>query len=527
MDRRDFVRLGLAAGAAGASVHAAGAGTASILDAGVMEQQARMAAGKLSSKALVSQYLKRIAAVDQAGPKIKSIIELNPDALAIAADMDRERAAGKVRGPLHGIPVLLKDNIATGDKMCTTAGSLALDGVRATRDAFVAAQLRMAGAVILGKTNLSEWANMRSTRSTGGWSARGGLTKNPYALDRGCAGSSSGSGAAMAANLASLAVGTETDGSIVAPASVCGVVGIKPTVGLISRSGIIPIAASFDTAGPMARSVSDAAVLLTALAGIDPLDDVTKYSSGRASDYTKALDKNGLQGMRIGVARNHFGNHDALDAIAEKALLVLQAQGATLVDMSIPNLDKLGASEYYVMLYEFKAGLAAWLADYAPHAPIKNMADLIAFNEQHRDREMAHYGQKHLVRAQTKGGLDSKEYLDALLNNQKYAREEGIDKVMREKSLDCVVAPTRVPGGLSDLTNGDGPSATASTSCAVAGYPHITVPAGQVDGLPVGLSFMGSAWSEAALIRMAYAYEQASMARKAPTYQPTVKRSKA
>jgi amidase len=525
MDRRDFVRLGLAAGAAATTTHAAaGSSAASILDAGVAEQQARMAAGKLTSKALVKQYLARIAAVDKAGPKLNAIIELNPDALAIAAEMDKERAAGKLRGPLHGIPVLLKDNIATGDKMCTTAGSLALDGVRATRDAHVAAQLRNAGAVILGKTNLSEWANMRSTRSTSGWSGRGGLTKNPYALDRNCSGSSSGSASAMAASLATLAVGTETDGSIVSPAAACGVVGLKPTVGLVSRSGIVPIAHSQDTAGPMARSVADVALMLAAMTGIDPQDEITKYSSGRAVDYAAGLVKDGLKGMRIGVARNYFGNHDGLDAVIEKALLVLQAQGATLVDIDVPNTDKYGSTEYQVLIYEFKPDLAAWLANYAPQAPIRNMADLIAFNEQHRDREMRHFGQKHLVRSQAKEGLDSKEYLDALATNRKYSREEGIDKVMAENKLDAIVAPTRAPVGLTDLTNGDAPGASCSGPAAVAGYPHITVPAGYVDGLPVGMSFMAGAWSEAALLRMAYAFEQASAARHAPAYLPTVRR---
>jgi amidase len=525
MDRRDFVRLGLAAGAiaATAETSAATGGAGSILDAGVQEQQAQMAAGKLTSKALVAQYLARIAAIDKAGPKLNAIIELNPDAASIAAEMDKERAAGKLRGPLHGIPVLLKDNIATGDKMCTTAGSLALDGVRATRDAHVAAQLRKAGAVIIGKTNLSEWANMRSTRPTSGWSARGGLTKNPYALDRNCSGSSSGSGAAIAASLATLAVGTETDGSIVSPASVCGLVGIKPTLGLVSRSGIIPIAHSQDTAGPMTRSVADAALMLAAMAGIDPQDEITKYSSGRSTDYAAALVKDGLKGMRLGVARNIFGHNDVMDALMEKALQLMQAQGATLVDVEVPNMDKYGDTETAVLLHEFKPDLAAWLAGYAPHAKIRNMADLIAFNEKHRDREMPYFAQEHLIKSQAKAGLESREYLDALANNHKYAREEGIDKVMKEHKLDALVAPTDGPAWLSDYVAGDHYSGGFSTPAAVAGYPHITVPAGQVHGLPVGISFVGGPWSEAALIRMAYAYEQASLARKAPTYRASVK----
>jgi len=523
MNRRDFVRLGLAAGAVAGAAHSQGAlagvpAAAGILEAGVLEQQAQMKAGKLSSHTLVSQYLARIAAIDKAGPRLNSVIELNPEALDIAARMDRERAANKVRGPLHGIPVLLKDNIATADRMSTSAGSLALAGVRATRDSHVAAQLRAAGAVILGKTNLSEWANMRSTHSTSGWSARGGLTRNPYALDRNCSGSSSGSGAAMAASLATLAVGTETDGSIVSPASVCGLVGIKPTLGLVSRSGIIPIAHSQDTAGPMARSVTDAALMLAAMAGVDARDPVTRDGAGRSTDYAKALVKDGLKGMRLGVARNFFGSNDGLDAVIEKALLVLKAQGATLVDVKLPNTDKYGDSELAVLLYEFKPDLAAYLAEYAPDAQIRNMADLIAFNQQHRAREMPHFAQEHLLGSQAKAGLETQEYQLALANNHRYARAEGIDQVMREHRLDALVAPTGGPAWLTDYINGDHYGGSFSTPAAVAGYPHVTVPAGYVHGLPVGLSFVGGAYSEAALIGMAYAFEQASMHRRAPRF---------
>lgn len=522
MDRRDFVRLGLAATAVAGASTSAGAATApsSILDAGVLEQQAAMNAGRLTSKSLVSQYLARIAAIDKRGPRLNSVIELNPDALSIAAAMDSERAAGKLRGPLHGIPVLLKDNIATGDKMSTSAGSLALAGVRATRDAHVAAQLRAAGAVIIGKTNLSEWANMRSTHSTSGWSARGGLTKNPYALDRNTSGSSSGSGAAIAASLATLAVGTETDGSIVSPASICGLVGIKPTLGLISRSGIIPIAASQDTAGPMTRTVADAALMLAAMAGADPTDEATRGI--KLANYAKALDKNGLKGMRLGVARNFFGSGDGVDGVIEKELAVLKAQGAILVDVKVPNIDKYGDSETEVLLYEFKPGLEAYLAGYSPHAPIKNMTDLVAFNAKHSDKEMAFFAQEHLVKSEAKGALADKEYREALANNHRYSRAEGIDQVMKEHQLDALVAPTGGPAWLTDFINGDHYGGSFSTPAAVAGYPHITVPAGYTNGLPIGLSFVGGAWSEAALIRMAYAYEQATLHRRAPRFPASV-----
>ncbi|WLI91702.1 amidase [Massilia sp. R2A-15] len=522
MDRRDFVRLGLAATAvAGASTPSSAApAPSSILDAGVLEQQAAMQSGRLTSRSLVSQYLSRIAAIDKRGPRLNSVIELNPDALAIAAAMDRERAAGKLRGPLHGIPVLLKDNIATGDKMSTSAGSLALAGVRATRDAHVAAQLRAAGAVIIGKTNLSEWANMRSTHSVSGWSARGGLTKNPYALDRNTSGSSSGSGAAIAASLATLAVGTETDGSIVSPASICGLVGIKPTLGLISRSGIIPIAASQDTAGPMTRTVADAALMLAAMAGADPADEATRDI--KLADYAKALDKNGLKGVRIGVARNFFGSGDGVDGVIEKELAVLKAQGAILVDVKVPNIDKYGDSETEVLLYEFKPGLEAYLAAYAPHAQIRNMSDLVAFNAKHSDKEMAFFAQEYLEKSQGKGALADKAYLDALANNHRYSRAEGIDQVMKEHQLDALVAPTGGPAWLTDFINGDHYGGSFSTPAAVAGYPHITVPAGYTNGLPIGLSFVGGAWSEAALIRMAYAYEQATLHRRAPRFPASV-----
>jgi amidase len=531
MDRRDFVRLGVTAGAAAGVANLANAANAAngrsasgaaILDAGVQEQQAQMQAGKLSSKALVQQYLARIAAIDKAGPRINAVIELNPDALAIAEERDRERKAGKLRGPLHGIPVLIKDNIATADKMSTSAGSLALAGVRAGKDAFVARKLREAGAVIIGKTNLSEWANMRSTHSVSGWSGRGGQTRNPYALDRNTSGSSSGSGAAMAAGLATLAIGTETDGSIVSPASTCGIVGIKPTLGLVSRSGIIPIAHSQDTAGPMTRSVADAALLLGAICGVDAQDGATRDGQGKAADYAAALRTDALRGKRIGVARNFFGSSPGIDAVIEKELAILKAQGAILVDVQLPNVDKYGDSELEVLLAEFRPDLEAWLKDYAPHAPVKSMADVIAFNEKNAGRELQHFGQEHLVAAGKKPGLDDKAYRDALANNHRYSREEGIDKILQDEKLDALVAPTGGTAWLTDYINGDHYGGSFSSPAAVAGYPHVTVPAGFVQGLPVGISFVGTAWSEAALIGMAYAYEQASQRRRAPAFPATV-----
>ncbi len=532
MKRRDFVRLGVSAGvAAGASAglieSAAAAGSAGtagmgILDAGVREQAAQMAAGKLTSSSLVKQYLARIAAVDKAGPRLNAVIETNPDAIKIAAEMDRERAAGKLRGPLHGIPVLLKDNIATADRMSTSAGSLALDGVRAVKDAHIVTLLRAAGAVIIGKTNLSEWANMRSTNSVSGWSGRGGQTRNPYALDRNTSGSSSGSGAAAAAALATLTVGTETDGSIVSPSSSCGIVGIKPTLGLLSRSGIIPIAHSQDTAGPMTRSVADAALMLAAMAGADAADKATAASAGHIADYAAALRTDGLKGKRIGVARNFFGSNDGVDAVIEKELAVLKAQGAILVDVKLPNADKYNSSELQVLLYEFAPGLEAYLKNYAPHALVKNMADVIAFNEKNAAREMPHFKQEHLIAAQAKPGLDAREYREALANDLRYSRDEGIDQVMKEHKLDALVAPTGGPAWLTDYINGDHYGGSFSSPAAVAGYPHITVPAGYTRGLPVGISFVGGAWSEASLIGMAYAYEQASKRRRSPTYPASV-----
>ena len=499
--------------------------TVDVVEADIVTLQAAMQSGKTTSLALVRAYLARIRAIDKSGPRINAVIELNPDAISIARTLDRERKAGKSRGPLHGIPVLIKDNIATKDAMQTTAGSLALVGARAPRDAFVVTRLREAGAVILGKTNLSEWANFRSTRSTSGWSSRGGLTRNPYALDRNTSGSSSGSGAAIAASLATVAVGTETDGSIVSPAQANGIVGFKPTLGLVSRDGIVPIAHSQDTAGPMARTVADAAALLTVLAGTDARDAATKDASSKATDYTKFLDRDGLKGKRIGVVRSQFGGrNDLASALIEKALDVLEAQGATLVDLTeLPNASKYAQSEYDVLLYEFKADMAAYLAEFAPNLPIKSLADIIAFNEKNRDRVMPHFAQEHMARAAAKGALDEKVYLDALANNLKFSREEGIDKALLDNKLDALVAPSGSPAWLTDFIRGDNSGGGFSSPAAVAGYPHITVPAGFVSGLPVGISFVGTAWSEPKLIAMAYAFEQTTKHRRAPRYLKTAK----
>ena len=498
--------------------------TLNVVEADAATLQAAMQSGKTTSLAVVRAYLARVRAIDKSGPRINAVIELNPDAISISRERDRERKAGKTRGPLHGIPVLIKDNIATMDAMQTTAGSLALVGAKAPRDAFIVTRLREAGAVILGKTNLSEWANFRSTRSTSGWSSRGGLTRNPYALDRNTSGSSAGSGAAMAASLATLAVGTETDGSIVSPANANGIVGFKPTLGLISRDGIVPIAHSQDTAGPMTRTVADAAVLLTVLAATDSRDAATRDASTKAVDYTQFLDRDGLRGKRIGVVRSQFGGrNDLASAVVEKALEVLKAQGATLVDLpELPNASKYGQSEYDVLLYEFKADMAAYLAEFAPNLPIKSLADIMAFNEKNRDRVMPYFAQEHMARAAATGGLDEKVYLDALANNLKFSREEGIDKALLDNKLDALVAPSGNPAWLTDFIRGDNSGGGFSSAAAVAGYPHITVPAGFVSGLPCGISFVGTAWSEPKLIAMAYAFEQASKHRRAPGYLKAV-----
>jgi len=495
-------------------------------DVGVAELQRRMTSGATTSRALVEQYLARIAAVDRTGPALRSIIELNPDARSIADRMDAERKAGRVRGPLHGIPVLIKDNIATGDTMRTSAGSLALAEARAPRDAFIVTRLRDAGAVLLGKTNLSEWANFRSTRSTSGWSARGGQTKNPYALDRNPSGSSSGTGAAIAASLAAIGVGTETDGSIVSPSNANGLVGMKPTLGLISRTGIVPIAHSQDTAGAMARSVADLAALLTVLAAPDPSDAVTITAARRQADYTQALDPNGLRGARIGIVRNRlFGSHAATDALANAAIEVLRKQGATIVDpANIPTLGQFDDSEFEVLLYEFKADIPTFFEWWGAGAPLHTLADLIAYNTAHAATELPYFGQELVLQANAKGPLTDAAYTQALAKNRRLAATEGIDAVMTEHRLDALVAPTGGPAWLIDLVNGDSGTATIqgpSTVTSVAGYPHITVPMGFDHGLPVGISFFGRAWSEATLVTLAYAYEQATRHRRPPTFAAT------
>ena len=495
-----------------------------VAEASIADLQGAMSRGNFTSLELVNAYLARIKSIDKSGPRINSIIELNPDAKRIAADLDRERKAKGPRGPLHGIPVLLKDNIATADRMQTTAGSLALLGAIAAKDAFIVQKLRDAGAIILGKTNLSEWANIRSNRATSGWSARGGLTRSPYALDRNTSGSSSGSASSMAASLATMAVGTETDGSITSPASLASLVGIKPTVGLVSRAGIIPIAPSQDTAGPMTRTVADAAALLTVLAGADAQDPATRDADQHWQDYSRFLDLNGLRGKRIGVVRSQFsGQSDLVAGVVEAELAVLKSQGAVLVDVTeIPNAAKYADSELTVLLFELKASLPKYLATYSPASSIKSLADVIAFNQKNSAEEMSYFGQELFVSAQAKGDLDSQEYKDALANNLLFSREKGIDQVLAENQLDALVAPTGELAWLTDFIHGDSSGNSFTSPAAVAGYPHITVPAGFAKGLACGISFVGKAWSEPTLIAMAYAYEQASRRRRPPGYVRTV-----
>jgi len=461
--------------------------------------------------------------VDKEGPAVNSIIELNPEAIEIADDRDRERKAGHVRGPLHGIPILVKDNIDTGDRMQTTAGSLALVGQPAARDAYIIEKLRQSGAVILGKTNLSEWANIRSTHSTSGWSARGGLTRNPYALDRNPSGSSAGSGAAAAANLCAAAIGTETDGSIISPSAANGLVGIKPTVGLLSRSGIIPISHSQDTPGPMARTVADAAALLNILTGIDPRDPATNASRDKSvPDYTAFLKADALRGARIGVARKFFGANERVDKLIADAIDLMEKAGATVIDPAdVPTGAELGPTEVTVLLFELKAGLNRYLAERAMKDGPRTLADVIKFNESNRATEMKYFGQDRFLQADQKGPLTAKEYLDALAKNHTLSREQGIDAVARKFKLDAFIAPSRIPAWITDLVNGDRSSGSCSTLPAVAGYPHITVPAGYVDGLPVGISFFGVAYSEPKLIGLAYAFEQATKFRRPPKFLPS------
>jgi amidase len=500
----------------------AGAKSFEFEEATITDLRAKMQSGALTAQALTKAYLARIQELDKG--HINSVIELNPDAIAIAEKLDKERKANQARGPMHGIPVLIKDNIDTGDKMQTTAGSLALLGSKATRDSAVAQRLREAGAVILGKTNLSEWANIRSSHSTSGWSGRGGLTRNPYALDRNPCGSSSGSGAATSANFCTVAVGTETDGSIVCPSSSNGLVGIKPTVGLVSRRGIIPISHSQDTAGPMARTVRDAAILLGVLSGSDPADSATADADARKQkDYTQFLDPNGLKGAKIGVARKYFGFSDAVDKLMNDVIAEMKSAGAEIVDPAdLESHGKFDDSELTVLMYELKADLNAYLAGRSD-AQVKTLADVIAFNDKNKEKEMPYFGQDMFLKAEAKGPLSDKEYVDALAANHKLAREQGIDGVMDKHHLDALIAPTGGPAWLTDLANGDHFTGGSSNAAAVAGYPNINVPAGFVFGLPVGISFFGRAWSEPTLIKIAYGFEQLTKARKPPRFLPTMK----
>lgn len=487
----------------------------------IADLQKAMANGSETARSLTEKYFQRIKDIDQSGPGTNSVIETNPGALAIADTLDEQRKAGKVRGALHGIPILIKDNIETGDRMMTTAGSLALLGNIAKHDAHIIALLRKAGAIVIGKTNLSEWANFRSTHSTSGWSGRGGQTRNPYSLDRNPCGSSSGSGVAASANLCAIAIGTETDGSIVCPSTNNGLVGIKPTLGLVSRSGIIPLSHSQDTAGPMARTVTDAAILLGAMAGKDPDDPGTAGFKGE-KDYTKYLDPKGLKGARIGVARKFFGFNDKVDAIMHEAILVLKKLGAIMIDNAdLPSHGKYDDSELEVLLYDFKNDINAYLK--TRNIEAKSLADLIKINEKLRDKEMPFFGQELFIQAQAKGPLTDKKYLDALAKNHRMSRDEGIDAAMNKHRLDAILAPTGGPAWTTDLLNGDHFSGGSSTPAAVAGYPAITVPAGNVRGLPVGLTFFGRAWSEGTLIKLAYAFEQETHHRQAPKFLPTSK----
>lgn len=498
-----------------------GAPPVEVEEATVADLQEAMAAGRTTSRAIVQASLDRIARLD---PSLRAILALNPDALSIAEGLDRERAQGKVRGPLHGIPILLKDNVSTGDRMETTAGSLALAGSHAPRDAFLVARLRAAGAVILGKTNLSEWANIRGTHSSSGWSARGGQTRNPYALDRSPCGSSSGTAAAVAASLATVGVGTETDGSIVCPSAATGLVGLKPTVGLVSRSGIVPISATQDTAGPMARTVADAAALLGALVGVDPADPASKRSAGKAApDYGRFLDPEGLRGARIGVVRKGvYGASPPADRIFDEAVAEMRRRGAVIVDPAdIPHLGEYDEAELEVLLHELKAGLDAFLPEWAPGAKVRSLADAIAFNEAHAAEEMPFFGQELFLKAQAKGPLTDAAYRKALARCRRLAREKGLDPVFAKHRLDALVAPTGGPAWTIDLVTGDHFVQSSSTPAAVAGYPSITVPAGLAFGLPVGVSFIGRPWSEGKLIALAHAFEQAARARRPPAYRPT------
>ncbi len=536
LERRKFLQKTLVAGAAMAAVKpidlvAASAAAFSPAEefpwaeATIDQLQHAMAAGQVTAVELTQAYLDRIATIDRSGPKLNSVIELNPDALEIARQADQERAQGKVRGALHGIPVLVKDNLDSADKMRTSAGSLALAKGRPLQDSTVVAHLRKAGAVMLGKTNLSEWANFRSSHSISGWSGRGGQTRNPYALDRNTSGSSSGTGAAVSANLCVVGIGTETDGSVVSPSSVCGIVGIKPTVGLVSRTGIIPISASQDTAGPMARTVRDAAHLLTAMASVDDRDvaTTTNRPTDLPIDYAAGLDRSVLKGARLGVLRGGFNLHPQLDPVFDAALATLRQAGAELIEpVILPSMNDFGEAELEVMLYEFKAGLNAYLASRGPDAPVKTLEELIAYNIAHADTEMKFFQQELLEQAQSKGPLSDPAYLDARATCRRISQAEGIDAAVAEHKLDALVMITNGPAWMIDPVNGDCYTGGSSSWAAVSGYPSVTVPMGQVRGLPVGISFTGTAWTEASLLAIAADFERHCLARRPPQFLPTL-----
>ena len=529
--RREFLKTGgmLAAGMSVAPLLSACATVGALApitnveEMSIAEIQAAMKAGRLDAESLVKMYLARIETIDRNGPTLRSVQEINPDAIPIARALDEERKAGRLRGPLHGIPVLLKDNIATADKMETTAGTLALVGARPREDSTIAQRLRQAGAIILGKASMSEWAYFKSTPGSSGWSARSGQARNPYALNRTPCGSSSGSAIAVAASLVTVSIGTETDGSIICPAGVNGVVGIKPTVGLTSRAGVIPISVTQDTIGPFGRTVADAAAVLGALVGVDQRDPATQASFGKEqTDYAKYLELNGLRGARLGVPREgYFGYSPKADALVNQAIETLRQGGATIVDpVKIPNFDRaaLTSAELVVLLYEFKAGVNAYLASVAPGAQVRTLDDVIEFNKRNTRENMPYFGQELLVRAQAKGDLTEAEYLEALEKCRRLAGKEGMDAIMDELSLDALIAPTTTPAWPVDLVNGDQFRGSSAKSAALVGYPLVSVPAGFAQGLPVGLTFMGRAWSEPTLIKLAYAYEQASKARRPPQY---------
>ena len=519
MHRRHFLHFSLAAAAAPAAFASDSTMDLALEEATLDQLGAALREHRATAVALVRAYSARIASIDRAGPTLKSVIELNPDAEAIAQARDDEARAGRWRGPLHGVPIVVKDNLATADRMQTSAGSPALVGAKVPRDAFVVQRLRDAGAVLLGKTNLSEWANIRGAHSISGWSGRGGQTLNPYALDRSPSGSSSGTGSAIAANLCAAGVGTETDGSITSPSSVQALVGIKPTVGLLSRDGIVPISFTQDTPGPMCRTVRDTALLLAAMAGADARDAATKASGQHVAGASLArLDAQSLRGVRLGIAANLAGTQRGVVKAFEEAQATLKRLGAVLVDAPIPNTDKYQQAELDVLLFELKHAMTLYLREFAPNLPHRSLADLIAYNKAHAADELAVFGQELFEQAQAKGTIRSAPYRKALNDCQHYARKLGIDAVLKAKRVQALIAPTGDPAWVIDPVSGDTVSASATSPPAVAGYPHITVPMGQVSGLPVGLSFIGPAWSDARLLNYAFAYEQATHHRKPPTF---------